>query len=512
MQAGLADMTFISRKNKKFSAVDYGYAAIGFLVFSVLLYFLGQGIPGNDFWWHVKAGEWICTHGSVPVQDIFSWYGIEKGIRWTAHEWLSEVVFYMIYSRFGERGIYLFVVAAALIFTWLMWEQAKKYIVRNIMFGSAFFGLYAVLAPLFFYGRPHIFSFFLLYFELRLLYGYLDGHGRRRVFIIPFLAVLWSNFHGGSASLSYILCLVFAAGSLFSVRIGRIASVREDWKVPLRLLLVAALSAAAILVNPVGKAVFLYPYDNLAQRQMLSVISEWQSPDAKELGQLILFYLPIALMCLGMCADKENLRLTDLLIMGMFLLLFFRSVRFIFLWYIAAVFCAFPYVPRYEVRQIKKPWERVVLQLSVLTAILLFGAGAVGIIRTYRKGEMIEEVLSEQMLETVRTQAPERIFNDYDTGEALIFHDLPVFFDSRADLYAQEHIFEDGISLTGLVQMNPEEDAAYADVEMLMDRYGFDGILLRRGRPLVPYLRSHPERYELVFEDKDTVYFSVLEQ
>lgn len=504
-------MTFISRKNGKFSAADYGYVTIGLFVFSILLYFLGQGIPGNDFWWHVKAGEWICKHRTVPVQDIFSWYGMEKGIKWTAHEWLSEVVFYQIYSRFGEGGIYLFVAAAALIFTWLMWKQAKRYITKNILFGGIFFSLYAVLTSLFFYGRPHIFSFFFLYFELRVLYRYLDGDGGYSIFIIPFLAVLWSNFHGGSASLSYILCLVFAAGSLIPVRIGRITSERRDRKMPLRLLLAAALSAAAILVNPVGKEVFLYPYGSMAQKGMLMAIAEWQSPDAKELGQLLLFYLPAALMSLGMCADKGNMRLTDLLVMGLFLLLFFRSVRFIYLWYIAVVFCAFPYVPRYEVRQVEKTWERAVLRLFVLAAAVSLGVGLTGIFKTYAKGGIIAEVLSKQMLDTVRSQAPKRIFNDYDTGEALIFHDLPVFFDSRADLFGQEHIFEDGISLMQLAQMNPNADADYVDVEMLVNKYDFDGFLLRRGRPLVSYLFSHPERYAMVFEDVDTVYFSVLE-
>lgn len=74
----------------------------------IVLSCFSGGISGNDFWWHVKVGEYIFEEGSVPTTGIFSWVGMEKGIEWTAHEWLSELIFYCIHNILGDAGIYFF--------------------------------------------------------------------------------------------------------------------------------------------------------------------------------------------------------------------------------------------------------------------------------------------------------------------------------------------------------------------------------------------------------------------
>ena len=42
----------------------------------VILLCFEEGISGNDFWWHVKTGEWICNNQQIPEYDVFSWYGV----------------------------------------------------------------------------------------------------------------------------------------------------------------------------------------------------------------------------------------------------------------------------------------------------------------------------------------------------------------------------------------------------------------------------------------------------
>ena len=78
------------------------------LTLSILITFMSNGILGNDFWWHVKVGEYVCNTGSVPQTDIFSWYGMEHNIGWTAHEWLGDVILYGIHTLGGEVAIFGF--------------------------------------------------------------------------------------------------------------------------------------------------------------------------------------------------------------------------------------------------------------------------------------------------------------------------------------------------------------------------------------------------------------------
>lgn len=47
-------------------------ALIALITITVLLYCYSAGISGNDFWWHIKVGEWIYKNGQIPVTDVFS--------------------------------------------------------------------------------------------------------------------------------------------------------------------------------------------------------------------------------------------------------------------------------------------------------------------------------------------------------------------------------------------------------------------------------------------------------
>ena len=272
---------------------------IGEAMLAVLLYCFSDGISGNDFWWHVKVGEWIVTHGSVPTTDIFSWIGQQHCIPWTAHEWLSEVVFYLIYSSFGQAGIYLLSIGLAILLTMFMALQVGKRAKENILISGLFFTLFTVLTSLFFYGRPQIFGFFLLFAELKLLYGYMEDASTKSVFFIPLIACLWSNLYGGSACLSYLLCVLFLIASAFRVQLGRVYSERKTKGQICKLLLVTVLSIAGIMVNPIGYRALVYPYINIGNTLQMSVISEWQVPDAKNIGHLVLYFLPIVLMQSG---------------------------------------------------------------------------------------------------------------------------------------------------------------------------------------------------------------------
>ena len=477
------------------------------IVIVALVFCFKNGISGNDFWWHIKVGEWIMENGNVPTVDIFSWYGIQQKIPWTAHEWLADVIYFLIYQYLGSAGIFGFALLAAGLLIFLMWWQAKDYCKNNPLISGLFFTLLAVLCSLFFYGRPHVFSYFLLFFELKILYEFLENPASKKIYFIPVIGCLWSNLHGGSSNLAYILCIVFLVCSKLNFTLGRIYAAKVENKAFLKLLGVSAGTVLSILVNPIGFKVLIYLYISLGNDLMMKVISEWQPPDAKVIGNVVLYFLPIILMSIGFFTEHTKIRFIDIIVMGMFIYLFFRSARFIILWYIAAVFYSFRYMPVCKVADIVKWWEKAVAIVCgiALIGMIIYGTGE--IIRNFQIKSMISEVLSDEMISCVKEDSPERIFNDYNTGESLIYNEIPVFFDARADLYEKEHIFENGLSLMMLEQANKEAGTQYVDVETLMDYYNFDRILMLKTRPLYSYMMSHPDIYECIFEDNTAGYF-----
>lgn len=485
------------------------YALIFMCPLMIMLFCFSSGISGNDFWWHVKVGEYVVQTGNVPTSDIFSWYGTSVGLPWTAHEWLSDVIFYSVFHAFGAVGIFLLSLIGALGLYCLLWRECKVYCRKNILISGIFFSFLAIVLSVFFYGRPHIFSFYLLFFELKLLYYYYEHPNSKAIHLIPLIAVLWSNLHGGSSNLSYLLCILFLIVGLCGFRYGRIETKKMEKQQIVVLILVTLATIAGLPINPIGYRVLIYPYANLSDNLSMSVISEWQEPDAKQLGQVILYFLPIVFMAIGMIGEKKKVRLIDLLVMLAFLFLFFRSARFIILWYIAAVFYAFRYLPELKFQSARTLLEKATVWIILAVLAVCITVGVSEIPKTIKQGTLISKTMSDQAVAAIKEDKPERIFNDYNLGEALIYNEIPVFFDARADLYAQDNIMADGVSLMYLEQANKSSESAFVNVDELLKKYNFDAIVTLKTRPLYTYIISHPEQFEVVYEDDTVGYFRI---
>lgn len=503
-------MKSINQNNASHQDMRFPLMVIFCLALVALLCSFSTGISGNDFWWHVKVGQWIAENGKVPAVDVFSWYGTANQVPWIAHEWLSDVILYWVFSCFGTVGIFVMSVSAAVGMLILLWKQAEKHLAQNILVSGLFFALFSVTTSIFFYGRPHLFSFFLLFWELKLLFRFWEDPRSKGIFLVPVIACLWSNLHGGSSSLAYLLCIMFFVIGLLKIKIGCIESQRLEKRAAIKLAVVTALSALAIVINPFGLKMLLYPFANMGDKLMLAIIQEWHAPDAKDTGDLILFYIPIALMLMGFFARDAKIRLIDVAAMGVFVFLFLRSVRFIMLWYIAAPFCAFTYLPQCKIKPFGNRTKTLLTVICVIVLILPAGAIIGNVMEASQEQKLITTVMSQEAVDAVKEDAPERLFNDYNLGEALIYHDIPVFFDARADVYAYENLLGDGVSLMLLEQMNVNADTAHVDVEALLKKYDFDAILILRNRALYAYLVSHPEAFTCVYEDDMLGYFRLI--
>ena len=475
---------------------------------AILIYCFGGGISGNDFWWHVKTGQWICAHKTVPARDLFSWYGTAHDFAWTAHEWLAEVILWHAYSAFGEAGIFLFSLLAAICMIMLLTFQIRVHLTESCLAAGFYICMFCVVSSVFFYGRPQIFAFFLLYGELYCLYEYREERKRQCIWLVPLIACLWSNLHGGSANLSYLLVLVTLLAGIKEWKFGRIYGEKWTGAELGQLLLILIATMGAVCANPVGPEIFVYPYISMTDQLMMNLISEWAAPDAKKLGQLINYFIPILVLCSGVIFGKRKVKAQDAALMLFFLFLFFRSTRFIIWFYISAAFWAFPYMLPCRLKNVEKRLEKGMVVCVEFALLAACGAGLGTCCETYKNGNLISRVLEEEMLEVIREDAPSRIFNDYNYGGALIYAGLPVFIDERADLYKQDCLLADGVSLMLMQQVNSDAGTVVLDPKALIDRYGFDAFLVDMSRPLYAYLCSHEELYKEVMTQGSAAYFA----
>ena len=92
-------------KIKKFIKENSMTLLIAFLVFSFVLTLAVSVCIDTDFFWHIKAGEYMSKHG-VLTSDVFSWYMYGKS--WMSHEWLFEIIIYNLNRLLGNSFYFIF--------------------------------------------------------------------------------------------------------------------------------------------------------------------------------------------------------------------------------------------------------------------------------------------------------------------------------------------------------------------------------------------------------------------
>jgi len=170
----------------------------------------------SDFWWHLKTGQYIIQHHSLPVPDPFSFStaynppsnpGDERVQHFNlTHEWLAQALLYCVFWAAGFPGIIL--ARAALLagfcgFAGLLAARRSK----NFYLGLGAALATASVAINFTADRPALFSFFMTGLFLVLL------DSGQFLWALPALSLLWANCHGGFF-LGWVVLAAYCAASL----------------------------------------------------------------------------------------------------------------------------------------------------------------------------------------------------------------------------------------------------------------------------------------------------------
>ncbi len=476
------------KKNKSLPWWKKHYKELILLLFIVAITFLSiQWIHlGNDYWWHIKAGSYMVKHHVILDHDIFSWYASSQHLSWMAHEWLSEILLYGFQQLFGSLHPIIFCTFFFLGTLLLLFGANRSKMLKNIRFTMFYFILALIFLSVGLLPRPHLISYFFLVLSLGLLFDLAKHEDSKKIYLLPLIAILWANFHGGSSNLIYILCFTFFFIGLFNCSLGKLEAKPFTLKQRRKYLTVGLLSIVGIILNPQGLKLLSYPYLNMQDGLMLSTIAEWQATNPNKLNNLAIFaYFAIVLFLIF--KSPRKLQLLDGILLAMFAFLSLKSIRFWPLFYLVSGFIIFDYVNETPV--------------SLFTARLLFAFSVFFLVASipWRPIELFTPVVPEKFIEIIKQKHPQKLYNYYDYGGYLIYRDIPVFIDGRADMYSKYN-YQDYYHLSILE----------SDYRKILDRYQFDMFLLDKGLPLVSYLEEQ-EEYEVLLDQGNTILYALKE-
>jgi hypothetical protein len=383
----------------------------------------------TDFWWHLKTGQYIVQNHKLPVPDPFAYttamnppsYSGEQQVRNfnLTHEWLSQILLYGVYSVGGLPAIVL--VRAALLagICALVGLLAAR---RTGKFYAGIAAAFATasLATVVTIDRPMIVTFLFSAAFITLV------EFRRALWLLPPLALVWANCHGGFF-LGWVVLLVYCVaealpvGTRWSVFKTRSMAPREAR----RLWLVTACAIAASALNPNGLAVvsILFRY---RQSAMTASNIEWHRPYLW--GSPYSFDLLLYAAALVLIVSWRKVWRVDWLLFAAFTvaaLLAFRNILLIGIVAPIAIATYFPFrfrIPRMAV------WAAPTLLVSLL------GIGVInGWFFQLRPDMWRFPVGAADYLLTHHLPGP--LFNTYEHGGYLMWRLWPgykVFIDGRA--------------------------------------------------------------------------------
>jgi len=469
-------------------------------VFVYSFFLASRPITDPDFWFHLKTGEYIIQRRMIPKADFFSF--TNPGRAWVTHEWLSEAIFYVIYSRIGVYAlVFVFALISALAF-WIVFRDVEAH-----PFLKAFATLLSVWTIIPTVGvRPRVFTLLLTAVFLHLLTTYMDGRRSRTIWWLVPLTLLWVNLHAGFV-IGLVLIALGILGLVFDAwAAGKSLDIVYSRLRMLALVLFACI--AVVIINPHGPRIYLFPFEFFLSPVQQQLVTDWFSPDFHESGLLPLLVLMILTMAVLVISSKRP-RPSEVMFFVATLYGTLKSSRHMAIFALVAG----PLLAKYlHVWLVSMRFGRSFAKdpsFQSNTSMLVFCIALfLPLISFVLKPETIGYAPADQTVLNVPVSAVGYLKANQITGNTFtdpnIWGDYliwalpsnPVYIDGRIDMYGDTFVKNYRDIIWGV-----------ADWKEPFNRYGVRVAILRRTSPLTEQLKSASE-WRQVFADDMAVVFT----
>jgi len=506
-----------------FKKLNLCFSLLAIVILFVTIFSVAKiEVKDLDLWLHLSMGKYIFNTFSIPKIDILS--GTIAGTPWINHEWLFQVIMYLIYSQSGIEGLVFFqVLLSVLIFVILLrlgYQEDRQLIpVFSLVFVLMVFQHRLT-------HRPDLFSvlFFVLYFYF--LASKL--HRKISVMILFLLQVLWNNIHGFFI-LGPLIILLGVLGEWGKRHlplpyqwnvIGRLEE--EEYR---RLKNIFVVVLLACFLNPHFIEGALYPFNIFLSisgdsKVFFKHISELTKPITWDTllvtSQYLYYKILILISALSFLLNRKKVDIGLLLFWIFFLVFSLGAIRNIVFFAIAAFFVIIANFQDFEMDKKIKSFLKspkmllsismgakiglIFLMLNVLNTISLRGYFDFDQFQRkeeYQGGVSLRNFPYKAASFLVDNKIQGKFFNDFNSGAYLIgrcFPHIRVFIDGRTEVYGAEYFKKYKSAFDGNVEI----------LEDVIKEYNLTGAFL--GAVYVP-VREKTIRY--FYENKDwaLVYF-----
>jgi len=436
-------------------------------------------LSDSDTYWQIAVGQWILEHNALPRVDFYSF--TKAGEPWVSSSWLSQVLLAASYNLAGWTGpVVLAAACIAVTFAMLTWILGQ----RLPAFFAVIVTLVALLVPVqHLLARPHV---LVLPVMLAWAYGLLSASERGRApsfWLLPLIA-LWANLHGG-----FVFGLVLVGG--FALEALWNADRAQRKTVALRWSAFGIAALAACCVTPYGWGSILAARKILDLGELLHLIYEWMPADFSRFG---MFEMSILALIAGALYGGVKLSPPRIaLVLGLLHMALAHNRNIDIFVLLVPIVVLTPVASQFAFQPAR--FARMDMPAAAMAVLLVLVGGWTWVLSANAGFAPSERQSPAAAVDVLKARNPKRVLNDLPFGGYMIWRQMPVFIDGRAELYGEA--FE--LAYYRALQLK--------DVNQFLDilkTWEIDAVLLTPGTPAVGLL-DNISGWQRIYSDANAV-------
>ena len=497
-------------KNKKIST-STKFTILTIILIAIFCVALTPVTFQNDIYYTIKVGEHIAQYG-VDGQDPFSWH---QDLGYSYPHWGYDLINYLIYDAFGFTGIYIMTCSLAIILGITIYMVNCKLTKRKIFSFIITLGVMYVIRD-YITARAQLLTFILFILTIYAIEKFLETKKKRYVIELIAIPLIIANTHVAVFPFYFILYLPYIAEYLIAVvaeiiiyqkpeqallkikikryskkleqkeklqilekkqkeledkidkvKIKRTKELQNPYKIKLTkntnvkwLILIMMICLLTGLFTPLGTTPYTYLAKTMEGNTTQNINEHLPMTVAEDNDAMCMMILFLAILIF----TKVKIRLSDLFMIAGLLYLMLSSRRQITMFAIIGSIVlnrlAIQLIGTYTKIKEERALNKLVSIAGSIIITVVMLAWSYDLAKDKFDDEYIDKSsypveASNFIIENIDL-GKAKFYNEYNYGSYLLFRGIPVFIDSRADLYApefsgkEEDIFSDFIDTSSI--------------------------------------------------------------
>lgn len=559
MKEEKAQNKFKNLMNKEIN-INVNFTIVAIILIAIFCISITPVTFQNDTFYTIKIGEYIKNNG-IDMMDHFSWH---KNLNYTYPHWLYDLCTYLVYSIAEFKGVYILTCILSIILGISIFLVNSKLTKNKSISFIITIGVLYMLQD-YIAARAQLVTFILFIWELFFIEKFIENRKIRYGIGLVIISLLIANLHVAVWPFFFVLFLPYIAEYFISlisnviiykkikvlilkcrikianrskktsekvdklkteldnleskvskIKIKREEENRNPYKIILKkrdnvkfLIIIMIICALMGLLTPIGDTPYTYLYKTMQGNTTKNISEHLPMTIINHTSAMCTVIILLAILIF----TKTKIRLSDLLmISGLCYLMLSTRRQFSMFVLIGSVMFTRLIVNLMKIYtknildEIEKAFQTIIVVIALSVTMVIWSCYKIQpkLDDEYVNAKSYPVAACDYILQNIDLENA-RFYNEYNYGSYMLFRGIPVFIDSRADLYApefsgnkDEDIFTDFINTSGISKFYEET----------FEKYNITHVLIyKKSKTNMIITKSNDKNYKELYSDDNFVVY-----